>query len=174
MMADWARWSLFEIPLFALTITFTHLVISGGQTLMHRWLGHRRIGGLLFRNHLQFHHARYVKGRLVSAADFGKEGNNTPYFLIPVFLAAAAMFFILPFGLFIAVSSASAASFYAHVHFDKAYHVEGAYLERFAWFRRKQQLHFVHHLHADSNFAVIDFFWDRVFRTYRKADRVIR
>ena len=43
-------------------------------------------------------------------------------------------------------------------------------LERFAWFRRKQQLHFVHHLHANSNFAVIDFFWDRLLGTYRAPD----
>ena len=54
---------------------------------------------------------------------------------------------------------ASAASFYAHVYIDKEYHIEGSSLERFAWFRRKRQLHFAHHLHANSNFAVIDFFW---------------
>ena len=173
MMFDWMRWLWFEVCPLILTIAFTHLAISGGQTLMHCWLGHRRIGSILFRNHIKFHHARYIRGRLVSAADPGKEGNNTPFFLIPVFFAAAAMFFVLPFDLFIAVSLAGAASFYAHVHFDKAYHVEGAFLGRYAWFRRKQQLHFVHHLHADRNFAVIDFFWDRVFRTFRDADRVI-
>jgi hypothetical protein len=43
-----------------------------------------------------------------------------------------------------------AASFYAHVYIDKDYHVEGSRLERFAWFRRKRQLHFAHHLHANS------------------------
>jgi sterol desaturase/sphingolipid hydroxylase (fatty acid hydroxylase superfamily) len=48
--------------------------------------------------------------------------------------------------------------------------VEPSSLERFAWFRRKQQLHFVHHLHANRNFAVIDFFWDRLFGTYREPD----
>ena len=40
----------------------------------------------------------------------------------------------------------SAASFYVHVFIDKEYHVEGPRLERFAWFRRKRQLHFAHHL----------------------------
>ena len=65
---------------------------------------------------------------------------------------------------------ATGASFYAHVFFDKEYHVAGSPLERFAWFRRMQQLHFVHHLHANSNFAVIDFFWDRILGTYRKPD----
>ncbi len=40
----------------------------------------------------------------------------------------------------------------------------------FAWFRRKQELHFVHHRHAGSNFAVIHFFWDRILGTYRRPD----
>jgi hypothetical protein len=65
---------------------------------------------------------------------------------------------------------ACAASFYAHVFFDKEYHVEGSRLQRFAWFRRKQELHFVHHRHANSNFAVIHFFWDRILGTYRRPD----
>jgi hypothetical protein len=59
-------------------------------------------------------------------------------------LLGLTAFLILPFDLFLAVALAAAASFYAHVYLDKAYHVEGSWLERFAWFRRKQQLHFVH------------------------------
>src|SRR5450755_183422 len=65
---------------------------------------------------------------------------------------------------------ACAVSFYVHVFFDKEYHVDRSRLQRFAWFRRKQELHFVHHRHADSNFAVIDFFWDRLLGTYRPPD----
>jgi hypothetical protein len=60
------------------------------------------------------------------------------------------------------------ASFCAHVFFDKEYHVEESRLQRFAWFRRKQELHFVHHRHANCNFAVIHFFWDRILCTYRR------
>jgi sterol desaturase/sphingolipid hydroxylase (fatty acid hydroxylase superfamily) len=51
-----------------------------------------------------------------------------------------------------------------------AYHVSGPRLERFAWFRRAQHLHFVHHMHANTNFAVIHFFWDRLLGTYRSLD----
>jgi sterol desaturase/sphingolipid hydroxylase (fatty acid hydroxylase superfamily) len=65
---------------------------------------------------------------------------------------------------------ACAASFYAHVLFDKEYHVEESRLQRLAWFRRKQELHFVHHRHANSNFAVIHFFWDRILGTYRRPE----
>ena len=164
------QWFLSGIPLLVLAATCTHLIVSCSQTLMHRWLGHRRLGGIFFRNHIKVHHAHYAKGHLVSAAYRGKEGNNTPYFLIPTTLLGLTAFLILPFDLFLAVALAAAASFYAHVYLDKAYHVEGSWLERFAWFRRKQQLHFVHHLHANCNFAVIDFFWDRLFGTYRRAD----
>jgi multisubunit Na+/H+ antiporter MnhG subunit len=174
MMFDLARWSLWDPALFALTAISTHLVVSGSQTLLHCGLGHHRFGGVFFRNHIQFHHTYYARGHLVSSTYRGDEGNNTPYFLIPTILVAGGMFLVLPFDLFLVVAAASAASFYAHVYFDKEYHVEGSRLARFAWFRRKQQLHFVHHLHAGSNFAVIHFFWDRLFGTYRSPDGDVR
>jgi sterol desaturase/sphingolipid hydroxylase (fatty acid hydroxylase superfamily) len=170
MMVDVARWPLAEIPLFVLTAVGAHLVMSGGQTLFHYGLGHRRLGGVFFRNHIRFHHRYYARGRLVSPTYLGDEGNNTPYFLIPTALAAGAVLYVLPFDLFLVAIAVSAASFYAHVYLDKQYHVQEPKLARFAWFRRKQQLHFVHHLHADANFAVIDFFWDRLLGTYRRPD----
>jgi sterol desaturase/sphingolipid hydroxylase (fatty acid hydroxylase superfamily) len=43
-------------------------------------------------------------------------------------------------------------------------------LGRFAWFRRKQQLHFLHHRYADCNFAVVDNFWDWLLGSYRGID----
>jgi sterol desaturase/sphingolipid hydroxylase (fatty acid hydroxylase superfamily) len=160
--------------LFVITAVATHLVMSFSQTLMHYKLGHHPIGGKFFRNHINFHHAYYSKDHLVSRTYLGDEGNNTPFFFIPVFLVGACTYFVLPLDLFVVAVSACAASFYAHVFFDKEYHVEGSRLRRFAWFRRKQELHFVHHRHADANFAVIDSFWDRVLGTYRRPDREIR
>ncbi len=173
MTSGWERWLLLQLPLLMLTVICTHLVMSFGQTLLHLLLGHRRRGGSLFRNHIQFHHAYYAKGRLTSATYRGDEGNNTPFFLVPTILVGSALFFVLPLPLFLAMTLASAVSFYAHVFFDKEYHVAGSRFGRFAWFRRKQQLHFVHHLHADSNFAVIDFFWDRLLGTYREPDQEV-
>jgi sterol desaturase/sphingolipid hydroxylase (fatty acid hydroxylase superfamily) len=173
-MVEWARWFLTQLPLFVLAAICTHLVVSSSQTLFHYGLGHHRIGGIFFRNHIRFHHKHYAKGHLVSSIYRRNEGNNTPYFLIPTVLVAGAMFLVLPFDLFLVVTAASAASFCAHVFLDKQYHAEGSSLARFAWFRRKQQLHFVHHLHANTNFAVIDFFWDRLLGTYRSPDADVR
>ena len=161
---------LLELPIIAVTALATHLVMSFAQTLMHYKLGHHPMGGMFFRNHINFHHRYYSKDHLVSRTYLGDEGNNTPYFFIPVFVVGACAYFVLPQELLLAALVACAASFYAHVFFDKEYHVEGSSFQRFAWFRRKQDLHFVHHRHANSNFAVIHFFWDRMLGTYKPPD----
>jgi len=148
--------------------------MSFSQTLMHYKLGHHSIGGKFFRNHINFHHKYYSKNHLVSLKYLGNEGNNTPFFFIPVFLVGVCMYLVLPLDFFAAVVLACAVSFYAHVFFDKEYHVEGSRLQRYAWFRRKQELHFVHHRHSGCNFAVIDYFWDRLFGTYRPPDSEMR
>src|SRR5260221_6849168 len=159
-----------ELPLFLMTAVATHLVMSFAQTLMHYKLGHHPMGGKFFRNHINFHHTYYSKDHLVSRTYRGDEGNNSPFFFIPVILVGVCTYLVLPIDLFVVQVVACAASFYAHVFFDKEYRIEGSRLQRFAWFRRKQELHFVHHRHANSNFAVIHFFWDRILGTYRSPD----
>ena len=160
-----------KLPIFLMIAVGTHLVMSFAQTLMHYKLGHHPMGGKFFRNHINFHHTYYSKDHLVSRTYLGDEGNNTPFFFIPVFLVGACTYLVLPVDLFVVQVAACAASFYAHVFFDKEYHVEGSRMQRFAWFRRRQELHFVHHRHANSNFAVIHFFWDRILGTYRGPDK---
>ena len=158
------------LSLLLVTAVATHLVMSFGQTLIHYRVAHHPIGGTIFRNHINFHHTHYSDDHLVSRTYLGDEGNTTPYFLIPISIVGACTYFLLPLNLFVVMMAAGAASFYAHIFFDKEYHSEKSRLQQFAWFRRKQQLHFVHHRHADSNFAVIHFFWDRVLGTYRRPD----
>ena len=75
-----------ELPLFLMTAVATHLVMSFAQTLMHYKLGHHPMGGRFFRNHINFHHTYYSKDHLVSRTYLGDEGNNTPFFFIPVFV----------------------------------------------------------------------------------------
>src|SRR6202035_2960746 len=161
---------ILNLSLFLMTAVATHLVMSFGQTLMHYKVAHHPMGGKIFRNHINFHHTHYSDAHLVSRTYLGDEGNTTPYFFIPVSVVGGCAYFLLPLSLFVVMVIASTASFYAHVFFDKEYHVEGSRLQRFAWFRRKQELHFVHHRHANSNFAVIHFFWDRILGTYRRPD----
>ena len=158
------------LSLFLVTAVATHLVMSFGQTLIHYRVAHHPIGGKIFRNHINFHHNHYCDDHLVSRTYLGDEGNTTPYFLIPMLVVGGGAYFLLPLNLFVVMTVAGAVSFYGHIFFDKEYHSERSRLQQFAWFRRKQELHFVHHRHADSNFAVIHFFWDKVLGTYRGPD----
>jgi sterol desaturase/sphingolipid hydroxylase (fatty acid hydroxylase superfamily) len=166
-MMQIATWLLPTALMYLVIAVATHLIVSLAQTLMHCKLGHRAIGGMFFRNHINFHHTYYSKDHLVSTSYVGDEGNNTPYFFIPVFLVGGCAFLVMPLDLFLVCAAACATSFYVHVLFDKEYHIDGSWLQRFGWFRRKQQLHFVHHHHANRNFGVVHFFWDRMLGTYR-------
>ena len=114
-MPQTVSWFPSELPLFLITAVATHLVMSFAQTLMHYKLGHQPTGGKFFRNHINFHHAYYSKDHLVSRMYLGDEGNNTPFFFIPVFLVGACTYLVLPAELFVVQVIACAVSFYAHV-----------------------------------------------------------
>jgi len=161
---------LFGVCLYCFTAMSAHLLMSLGQTLFHRHLGHRRIGGRFFKNHMQFHHAHYSGDHVVSTHYLDNGDNNTLFFLTPVALVVGLSYLFLRLDLFVVQLAAMSASFYGHVYVDKQYHVAGSWLGRFSWFRRKQQLHFVHHRHANCNFAVIDNFWDRLLGTYHRIE----
>jgi sterol desaturase/sphingolipid hydroxylase (fatty acid hydroxylase superfamily) len=170
MTGIWWTSASIEIFLCSLTATTAHLLMSLGQTLFHRYLGHRGIGGRFFENHLYIHHGHYSGDHVVSENYLNEEANNTPFFLIPVTLVISLGYLFLPLDLLIVQLITMSISFYVHLYFDKHYHVAGSWLGRFAWFRRKQQLHFLHHRYADCNFAVVDNFWDWLLGSYRGID----
>jgi hypothetical protein len=165
-------WKLTSIDVFlyCCTAMSAHLLMSLGQTLFHRYLGHCRLGGRFFKNHLQFHHGHYSGDHVVSTHYLDNGDNNTLFFLIPVASVFGLSYFFLRLDLFMVQLAAMSLSYYGHVYIDKQFHVAGSWLGRFSWFRRKQQLHFVHHRHANCNFAVIDFFWDRILGAYRSVE----
>jgi hypothetical protein len=69
---------------YGFTAMTAHFLMSLGQTLFHRYLGHSRIGGRFFKNHLQFHHTNYCGDHVVSTHCLDNGDNNTLFFLIPV------------------------------------------------------------------------------------------
>jgi sterol desaturase/sphingolipid hydroxylase (fatty acid hydroxylase superfamily) len=152
---------------YCITALAAHLMMSLGQTLFHRYFGHRRMGGRFFSNHINFHHSYYSDEHLVSNQSSSRDGNNTPFFLIPSFLVIGLSYWILPLDLLIVQVVAMSISFYAHVYLDQQYHNAASWLERFSWFTRKRRLHFVHHTDGNYNYAVIHSFWDRILGTYR-------
>ena len=83
------------------TATLTHYLVSFCQTVFHQRLGHRRLGGKLFRNHIRWHHVYYAGDHMVSEKYLAEQGNNTPFFLIPVAAVAVAAWSFMPLDLFV-------------------------------------------------------------------------
>jgi sterol desaturase/sphingolipid hydroxylase (fatty acid hydroxylase superfamily) len=96
--------------------------------------------------------------------------NNTLFFLMPIAAIVSLSYLFLRLDLLVVQLAAMSLSFCGHYYIDNQYHVAGSWLGRFSWFRRKQQLHFIHHRHGNCNFAVVDFFWDRLLGTYRRLE----
>ena len=158
-----------SLLVYGVTAMIAHLLMSLGQTLFHRYLGHTRLGGRFFKNHIQFHHVHYAGDHVVSNHYLDNGDNNTLFFVMPVAVVVGLSYLFLRLDLLVVQLAVMLLSFCAHYYIDNQYHVAGSWLDRFSWFRRKQQLHFIHHRHGNCNFAVIDFFWDRLLGTYRSV-----
>jgi sterol desaturase/sphingolipid hydroxylase (fatty acid hydroxylase superfamily) len=153
--------------LYCFTAMMAHLLMSLGQTLFHCYLGHSRLGGRFCTNHIQIHHVHYAGYHVLSTKYLDNGDNNTLFFLMPVAVVVGMSYFLLRLDVLAIQFAAMSLSFCGHYYIDNQYHVAESWLGRFNWFRRKQQLHFIHHRDGNYNFAVIDFFWDRLLGTYR-------
>jgi hypothetical protein len=159
-----------SLLVYGFTAMFAHFLMSLGQTLFHQYLGHSRLGGRFFKNHIQFHHTHYSGDHVISSHYLDNGDNNTLFFLMPVALVVGLSYLFLRLDFLVVQLAVMALSFCGHYYLDNQYHVAGSWLGRFSWYTRKQQLHFIHHRHGNCNFAVIDFFWDRLLATYRGVE----
>ena len=154
-----------------LTVT---LVGSYYLTTLTLWFGHwfSHLAWSPMRGfHVLGHHALYPDSAclLSSAFRYASGKHDSLYALVPwLVLQQAGLFFLLPAWLFLASLLAAAAILSLTTYCHLQFHVRGAPLERFAWFRLARRVHAAHH-DGDVNFMVAHHFWDRVFGTYRDA-----
>jgi hypothetical protein len=138
------------------------------------WIGHylpHRADSRLRQFHMGGHHAHYPDSRHARSAQF-RYGRGRHDSLVPQLPWLIGLGFVLwtvlPAGWGLAavveVVLVAAAHSYVHMHF----HLEHGWLTHFAWFRRAQAAHDLHH-DRDVNFMVADHFWDRLFGTYQAA-----
>ncbi len=157
---------------YPVVIAMSYYIASFVQAYLHRQLAHRPVGGLLFRTHTGSHHTIYSGDRLVAGAYGIDEKSLSAVYALPALLVALAAYMLLPLGLFITAAAALSLTFAAHVHVHARYHLQDAWLARFAWFRKKRELHFIHHRNQAANFAVLEFMWDRLMGSYIPLPRV--
>jgi sterol desaturase/sphingolipid hydroxylase (fatty acid hydroxylase superfamily) len=151
---------------YAITAVATACVGSFLQASLHLLLGHNRVGGVLFRNHVRYHHCDYSDPVFTTSKYINERASNTPYYLVPAGLVTLIAYVLLPFDLFIVVGATMLITFAALTHFHVQYHLNHSWLDRFGWFRRNRLLHLEHHRDMGKNFAVAGAVWDRMFGTY--------
>jgi sterol desaturase/sphingolipid hydroxylase (fatty acid hydroxylase superfamily) len=152
-------------------VVAAYLTGSFLQTVLHRWLGHKAVGGFFRRRHVLEHHRIYSARRLVSSEYSADERSLTPYYVLPAGALIALLGWVLPFAPFVGFTTMLLFSFAAHAYIHKHYHLQHSWLEHSRWFRRHRDLHYVHHRDARRNYAVIDLFWDRLLGTFTDAPR---
>lgn len=156
------------LKLIAETVTAivaTHYLACFIQMFLHASLGHNRRASFMFREHIRNHHSNYSE-IYTTPRYIDEETSLTLYYLIPVTGCIILAFLLLPFSLAITVMATLLASLVLYVYFHVQYHLDYSWWQRFAWFRRRQFLHRIHHERPDKNFGVLDSMWDRLLGTF--------
>jgi hypothetical protein len=138
------------------------------QAVLHRTHGHRMRIRAVFEAHAIRHHAQYPANRLQSETFMELESHALYYYGIPIVFVAAAIYVTFGPMVMIAHLIGVAATFAWHVYLHRQYHLLTSPLDRFDWFEKKRQLHFVHHRDARVNFAVVEFWIDTLMGTRRE------
>ena len=139
------------------------------QVLFHRWFGHAPRLSAIYSNHLHGHHADYRANNLTSDKWIEAERHVMWYYVVPLAPLSALAAWLLPWPLFILHVGALGFTIWWHLHLHRHYHLNESRWSRFAWFQRKRALHLRHHVHHHGNYAIVEFFWDRVLGTYDRG-----
>jgi sterol desaturase/sphingolipid hydroxylase (fatty acid hydroxylase superfamily) len=158
-----------NIPIFIITVAATYYLLSILQTVLHRDFGHKKRIRAIFLGHAIGHHGLYNKNNLRTDKFIDLETSALRYYGIPVFVVGAIVFSVASPLVIAAHVSGVLLTVVWHIHLHRHYHLTVTPWERFAWFREKRRLHFIHHLNARYNFAVIEFWIDDLLGTRKEA-----
>lgn len=153
------------VTYFLVALT-THYFASFIQIVCHRLFGHTRRIDKLFQVHTNGHHAKYPPTQLRSSVWIPNEEHITWYYAIAFAPFLVLCYAIAPSDVFMVFVLSLLASTGLHIYLHRQYHLQTTSLTRFTWFRKKQRLHFVHHRSVNRNYAIVEFFWDKLMRTY--------
>jgi sterol desaturase/sphingolipid hydroxylase (fatty acid hydroxylase superfamily) len=154
------------VPLGLLVAVGTYYATTLVQTVFHRWFGHHRRLDAIYENHVKGHHGDYPAARLMTDEWIAAERHVLWYYALPLLPPSAVAAWCFPVALFGIHVAALAFTIWWHLYLHKQYHLNATPWEKFGWFRKKRTLHLRHHLTHHRNYAIVEFFWDRLFGSY--------
>ena len=157
-----------NILIFISVAIGTYYLMSILQTVLHRDYGHKKRIHKVFFAHAIGHHGQYNKNNLQTETFVDLESHALNYYGIPIIFFAALTYLLFSPLVMVAHLVGVFATFRWHLYLHEHYHLIDSPLERFAWFRKKRRLHFIHHRDAGCNFAVVEFWIDSLMGTRRE------
>lgn len=153
-------------PLILAAVMAAPLVIEVAGYFWHRFVEHHGAFGpvFLFR-HWQHHEVEYPIDQLRSP--HYRDANSWTWYVLLTGIFSA-QFALLPWPLALAMSLSGFIYGWCVIGVvHSAFHVDGHWLNRFAWFRRLVRLHDIHHW-TPANYGILFFGMDRLFGTLRE------
>lgn len=140
------------------------------------WVSHQPWSGPLFMKHMT-HHRLYSAVDLVSDRYRSAKHDNSAFIFTPVIVTVLAIWVgILAYigcgwlccSLVVALAALVGV---LHDWVHSTFHIRNHWLvRRSRYLQRLQGIHWQHHRKVRVNFGILWFGWDRVLRTYRKAE----
>ena len=151
--------------MFAGTYYFAAFV----QTLLHRLFGHRDRIRAVYLTHARAHHGKYPPNQLLTDVWLDSEQHVMWYYALAFVPTGFAVGWIFGLALFATHLGGLMFAIWWHIYLHKQYHLRGSAWERFEWFQRKRELHFIHHRDVHKNYAIVEFWMDDLLRTRQEV-----
>ena len=162
---------IFRLAAYSMIAGSTYYSASFIQTLFHRLFGHTRRIGKIYEVHVGGHHAQYSGERMQSDRWIATERHITWYYAIPFIPMVLTAWSFLPLDFFVVHIGSLMLTIWWHIYLHRQYHLRESWFSRFNWFRQKQRLHFLHHWHPRTNYAIVEYKWDRLLGTFADSVR---
>ena len=156
---------------FILTIILTYYFAAVVQTTMHRAFGHHNRIQVIYETHSQGHHAKYPPQKLTSDQFEDAEQQVMWYYAFPFVPTGLLVFWLGGSGILAGYVTGLLFAVWWHTYLHEQYHLNHSFWHRFVWFQQKRELHLIHHCHARQNYAIVEYWIDRIMGTYKDKDR---
>ena len=138
------------------------------------WIIHQKWAGKAYKMHYNHHFLQYSTDRFVSDKyrNPGKDNSVVIFGIMfaPIILTVLILTIFrtipLSFGIMTLIEMTVIAFLNDNLH--DSFHLTNSFWHKFWFFPRLKRLHFQHHKNTQTNFSIFNFFWDKVFGTYRE------
>lgn len=154
-----------------ITHVLTYYFAAFIQAVLHKLFGHHNRIHRVYQVHAQGHHALYPPHRLLSEKFIDSEQHLMWYYAIPFVPIGLIVYGFGGLSVLIGYLSGLVFSIWWHIYLHEQYHLRNSFWGRFSWFKKKKQLHLIHHCHVHYNYAIVEFWIDRLMGSYQDSHR---